>query len=143
MQTDFTEAKAQIDSVEQTLRKLKYENEKLYKEYQALKQDKSQAQTLSDESYRKKIKSLTGELEMFDAFADSFHKLCQTIPGVANAAKSELTKIHTNLKGSIGYMREICSDQTLGVPKGKRVQRQVRYERLKEEFGNLISKLGS
>ena len=40
-------------------------------------------------------------------------------------------------------MREICSDSSLGVPKGKRVQRQVRYERLKDEFLRLVSKLGS
>ena len=39
-------------------------------------------------------------------------------------------------------MREICSDTSLGVPKGKRVQRQVRYERLKEEFLKLVTNLG-
>ena len=71
-----------------------------------MKQEKSQAQEMCDDNYRKKIKSLTGELEMFDAFADSFHKLCLTIPGVQSVAKQELSKIHTNLKGSIGYMRD-------------------------------------
>lgn len=35
-------------------------------------------------------------------------------------------------------MREICADSSLGVNKGKRVQRQVRYERLKDEFLNLV-----
>ena len=35
-------------------------------------------------------------------------------------------------------MRDICNDTSLGVNKGKRVQRQVRYERLKDEFLNLI-----
>ena len=38
-------------------------------------------------------------------------------------------------------MRDICSDQSLGVPKGKRVQRQVRYERLKAEFSKLVMSL--
>ena len=38
-------------------------------------------------------------------------------------------------------MREICNDSSLSVPKGKRVQRQVRYERLKEEFFKLVSGL--
>lgn len=40
-------------------------------------------------------------------------------------------------------MREICIDSSLGVPKGKRVQRQVRYERLKDEFLSLINTMGS
>ena len=97
---------------------------------------------MSEESYRKKIKSLTGELEMFDAFADSFYNLCmQVVPTSKQTSKQELTKIRSNLKDSIVYMRDICSDSNLGVPKGKRVQRQVRYERLKDEFLKLISKL--
>lgn len=97
---------------------------------------------MSEENYRKKIKSLTGELEMFDAFADSFHNLCmQVVPKAKQSSKHELTKIRSNLKDSIAYMRDICSDSNLGVPKGKRVQRQVRYERLKDEFSKLISKL--
>ena len=35
-------------------------------------------------------------------------------------------------------MREICSNCSLSVPKGKWIQRQVRYERLKEEFLRLV-----
>ena len=65
---------------------------------------------LADESYRKKIKSLTGELEMFDAFTDSFYHLCMAVPKVKQSSKQELTKIRSNLQDSIAYMREICSD---------------------------------
>lgn len=98
-----------------------------------------QVQTLSEESYRKKIKSLTGELEMFDAFADSFYNLTlHVLPRSKQGPRQELTKIRSNLQDSIGYMRDICSDSSLGVPKGKRVQRQVRYERLKDEFLKLV-----
>ena len=80
---------------------------------------------------------------MFDAFADSFYSLCmQVVPKAKCNSKQELTKIRSNLKDSVAYMRDICSDSSLGVPKGKRVQRQVRYERLKDEFLKLVSKLG-
>jgi len=63
------------------------------------------------------------------------------VPTAKQTSKQELTKIRSNLKDSIAYIRDICSDSNLGVPKGKRVQRQVRYERLKDEFLKLISKL--
>ena len=63
------------------------------------------------------------------------------MPRAKYSAKQELTKIKSNLKDSVAYMRDICSDSSLGVPKGKRVQRQVRYERLKDEFLSLIEKL--
>ena len=79
---------------------------------------------------------------MFDAFTETFYNLCMTLPKVKQGQRQELTKIRTNLQDSVAYMREICSDSTLGVPKGKRVQRQVRYERLKDEFLKLVSKLG-
>ena len=100
-------------------------------------------QSLNEESYRKKIKSLTGELEMFDAFADSFYQLCLQVPKAKQTAKQELTRIRSNLKDSVAYMRDICSDSSLGVPKGKRVQRQVRYERLKDEFLKLVHLMGT
>ena len=38
-------------------------------------------------------------------------------------------------------MREVCADTGVNITQGKRVQRQVRYERLKEEFIKLIEKL--
>ena len=40
-------------------------------------------------------------------------------------------------------MREVCADTGVNITQGKQVQRQVRYERLKEEFTKLIDKLGS
>ena len=109
----------------------------------SLKNQHLQTQTLSDESYRKKIKSLTGELEMFDAFAESFYQLCMAVPSAKQSSKQELTKIRQNLKESAAYMRDICTDSSLGVNKGKRVQRQVRYERLKDEFLKLVQQMGN
>lgn len=79
---------------------------------------------------------------MFDAFADTFYKLTRRVlPKDRQGQCEELTKIHKNLQESVAYMREICSDSCLGVAKGKRVQRQVRYERLKDEFLSLIKRL--
>lgn len=127
-------ANDKVNCIGEQLQKLQYENEKLFAEHQALKKHKTQAQTLSEESYRKKIKSLTGELEMFDAFADSFNSFCLKIASLHSlspeatstnqtVAKQGISKIHANLKSSVAYMREICIDSSLGVPKGKRVQR--------------------
>ena len=92
------------------MKKLKYENEKLAAEHETLQKQQTDVQALSDESYRKKIKSLTGELEMFDAFAESFYNLCIVLPKVNQNSKQELTKIRSNLRDSIAYMRDICSD---------------------------------
>lgn len=78
---------------------------------------------------------------MFDAFTQSFYHLCMSVPQIKHSGKKELGKIRANLTDSIGYMREICNDCSLGVPKGKRVQRQVRYERLKDEFLQLINRI--
>ena len=47
---------------------------------------------------------------MFDAFAESFYNLCIVLPKVNQNSKQELTKIRSNLKDSIAYMRDICSD---------------------------------
>ena len=38
-------------------------------------------------------------------------------------------------------MREICQETGVSVTEGKRIQRQQRYDRLKEEFNKLIKKL--
>ena len=105
------------------MKKLRYENEKLFKDHETLKTKLDQSRALNDESYRKKIKSLTGELEMFDAFTESFYHLSMSVPQLKLSGKKELGKIRANLTDSIGYMREICNDCSLGVPKGKRVQR--------------------
>ena len=78
---------------------------------------------------------------MFDAFTESFYHLCMSVPQMKHSGKKELGKIRANLTDSIGYMREICNDCSLGVPKGKRVQRQVRYERLKDEFLKLVNQI--
>ena len=67
------------------------------------------------------MKSLTGELEMFDAFASSFYTLFMAIPNAESAAKDELAQIRQNLTESVTYMREICSDYSHGVSKGKRI----------------------
>lgn len=58
---------------------------------------------------------------MFDAFTDTFYKLFVSLPIAKTQAKDELTKIRSNLSDSVAYMRDICSDRSLGVPKGKRV----------------------
>ena len=80
---------------------------------------------------------------MFEAYAESLHQLFLQMPKVKQAAKSELTKIQSSFKESIGFMREVCADTGVNVTQGKRVQRQVRYERLKEEFLKLIEKLNT
>jgi len=42
---------------------------------------------------------------------------------------------------SIGYMQQLCGETGLNVTQGKRVQRQVRYDKLKVEFSNFCEKL--
>ena len=87
LQHSFTEAQQKIEIVETKMKKLRYENEKLFADHESLKTKQSTIQTLSEESYRKKIKSMTGELEMFDAFTESFYQLCMALPMVSQSAK--------------------------------------------------------
>ena len=133
-----------MEKVHSRLRKLRAENETLAKEQKSLKQAQDQAASTSEDTFKKKVKSLTGELDLFEAFSESLFQLFIKLHGTKGQGKTELAKLRDNMQESVGYMRDICGkDSQLGIPTGKRVQRQVRYDRLKEEFLKLISKLSA
>ena len=52
----------------EAVKKLQYENEKLLEEIKSVKIKNTQVNVLSEENFRKKIKRLTGELDMFDSY---------------------------------------------------------------------------
>ena len=117
--------------MQEKLKQLMYENEKLYQDCSKLKKTQIDSAALNEEGYRKKIKRLTGEVDMFEAYQSSMHQLFLTMPKVKSSAKSELAKIQQSFKESIDFMREVCNDTGVNVTQGKQVQRQVRYEKLK------------
>ena len=80
---------------------------------------------------------------MFEAYQTSMHQLITSIPKIKQSAKTELASIQSSFKNSIDFMREQCNDTGVNVTQGKKVQRQHRYEKLKQEFTNLIEKVGS
>ena len=57
------------------MKTIRLENEKLAKDCQKLKLRQNAEKALSDESFRKKVKRLTGELDMLSTYTSSLHKL--------------------------------------------------------------------
>ena len=64
-----------VGSIQDKLQKLKFENQKLYNDCRRLKQRQTQEKALSEESFRKKVKRLTGELDMLETYFTSLHEL--------------------------------------------------------------------
>lgn len=54
-----------------------------------------------------------------------------------------MSKVVKSIEDSVGYMRELFSQSKLSVTQGKKVQRKVRYEKLKTEFQQLIVSIGA
>ena len=82
---------------------------------------------LEFENMRKKIKRVTGELEVLETYFSSFHTLLKQVIPHQN---DYLTKVLKSIEESLDYMKELFSQSRL-VTSGKRVQRKVRYEKLK------------
>ena len=78
---------------------------------------------------------------MLEAYVESIGKLYMQVPRTRTSAKTELGKIMDSFRESVQYVRNIVNETGLNVTQGKRVQRQVRYDRLKEEFLKLSKKL--
>ena len=94
LQFDNEMTKTKIETSETRVKQMMLENEKLMQDNTNRTPDStSQAQALSEESFRKKFKSMTGELEMFDAFTETFYQLFIALPFVKSQARNEITKI--------------------------------------------------
>ena len=80
---------------------------------------------------------------MFEAYSDSLYDIFLKIRNnkQSQASRTEITKVRDSFKLSVEYMREICQETGLSITEGKRIQRQQRYDRLKEEFNKLIHRL--
>ena len=98
---------------------------------------------MNDESSRKKIKRLTGEIDLLESYCQSMSLIFAKAikPKKDTNLSMEMKKIQKSLAETVFYMRELCEETGLNVPNSKRVQRQVRYERLRNEFINLIDKI--
>ena len=83
----------------------------------------NQATALNEETYRKKIKRLTGEIDMFDAYSDSLYDIFLKIRNnkQSQASRTEITKVRDSFKLSVEYMREICQETGLSITEGKRI----------------------
>ena len=83
----------------------------------------NQATALNEEAYRKKIKRLTGEIDMFDAYSDSLYDIFLKIRNnkQSQASRTEITKVRDSFKLSVEYMREICEETGLSITEGKRI----------------------
>jgi len=78
---------------------------------------------LSDESFRKKVKRLTGELDMLSTYTSSLHKLfTEALPRTApESVSQDLSRVMKSTIESIQYMQNLCCESGLGVTQGKRV----------------------
>jgi hypothetical protein len=90
---------------------------------------------------RKKLKRLTGELDVLDTYFSSFNTLLRQ--SVTASFLPPLAKVLRSLEDSIAYMKDLFSQSKLNVAHGKKAQRKVRYERLKTEFTQLIASLAN
>ena len=134
LQKEHSQLQQDLKSHKETTKKLTYENEKLFSEIQAFKKQHTQTQALSEETWRKKVKRITGELDMFDTYVQTISLLIESIAGKNRSYKSDLSKVTGSLNQTVTYLRDICQDTGLNVSQQKRNQRQLRYERLREEF---------
>jgi hypothetical protein len=62
------------------LKKLSYENDKIFAECQNLKKTHSKAQATGEEGFRKQMKRITGELEMFETYVRSITAIFEVLP---------------------------------------------------------------
>lgn len=117
----------------------------MYQDCQSLKKTQTETQALSEESVRKKIKRLTGEIDLLESYSQTISLVFTKALKVSKDSNlaSDMQKVAKSIGETIFYMRELCDDTGLSVPTSKRVQRQVRYERLRTEFTQMISKIRS
>ena len=66
-----------------------------------LKKAKTNAHALSEENFRKRIKRLTGEVDMLEAYVESIGKLYMQVPRTRTSAKTELGKIMDSFRESV------------------------------------------
>jgi hypothetical protein len=82
------------------------------------------------------LKRLSGEVDLLESYSLSLADLVQEKFGRSR----ELTSVLDKVVESSQIMREVCNATNLNVSQDKRTQRQVRYERLRDSFVNLIKK---
>ena len=100
LQSKFKEAQGNLGQLSDKLKKLQTENEQVYQDFQSIKVSQAQATALNEEAYRKKIKRLTGEVDMFDAYTDSLYDIFFKMPSAKQAqnCRTEITKIRDTFK---------------------------------------------
>lgn len=81
---------------------------------------------------RKKVKRFTGELDVLETYFCSFSTLLRQSSPFKTAAP--LQKVLSSIEDSVEYMKELFANSSLNVAQGKKVQRKIRYEKLKTEF---------
>ena len=61
-------------------KKLAYENDKVFAECQQLKKTQSKTQSTNEDNFRKQMKRITGELEMFETYVRSITVMFEALP---------------------------------------------------------------
>jgi hypothetical protein len=133
------------------IKQLKYENQKILKEIKNSHHNSSTSTSvagefdnptqnqliLEQECTRKQIKRLTGELDLIETYLDSLYTLLKE--RMPLGSQSDLSKVMNHFDKSIAYMKDLFDQNHLNVQHGKRMQRKIRYEQLKQEFTQLIT----
>ena len=73
---------------------------------------------------------------LFELFGESLPKKSNN-----EEWRVDLKRVMQSFRESVSYMQTLCDETGLSVTQGKRVQRQVRYDKLKEEFSRLAQTL--
>ncbi|CDW79501.1 UNKNOWN [Stylonychia lemnae] len=157
---ELTDIKDDTNGKDYKIKQLRYENDRLFNECTNLKnisaltsnplatnsylsqnnqigQETQQLLDLEQENVRKKVKRLTGEIEVMETYFDSLQTLIkQQINNSDNL--QAIQKVFRSLQDSIDYSKDLFNQSKFNVTQGKRVQRKIRYEKLKTEFQQLI-----
>lgn len=130
LQVDFQRTSEDLNLVQQKLKKLKYENEKLYQDCQKLRESEMKRGELKGlEVQKEKSKQLLSETDLIETYLMNLIDFIKTKIGPSK----ELSSINSLMHESLKTMRQICSVNR-GSADSNDQHRQNRFEKLRDSF---------
>ena len=138
LQIDFQRTSEDLNLVQQKLKKLKYENEKLYQDCQKLRESEMKRGELKGlEVQKEKSKQLLSETDLIETYLMNLIDFIKTKIGPSK----ELSSINSLMHESLKTMRQLCSVNRGSVDSNDQF-RQNRFEKLRDSFLKLQQRYG-